>query len=170
MNSTESHYVKINNIFLQNFNNFFSKLRYLNPQSYNVALNPRSTQTKFFPFINIANSQFEWQIARMKRGTGSSLGRCPQRWKPSCKDDEAAKRTLMVSLCSNERSIIILGSLSAVLIKIARLARYLSTSPLYCYFFSTFSPLSIPFANDFRLNIHRITESRVKAVTRPATY
>lgn len=35
---------------------------------------------------------------------------------------EAAKRTLMLSLCHNERSIMILGSLCATLIKIARLA------------------------------------------------
>lgn len=35
---------------------------------------------------------------------------------------EAAKRTLMHSLCRNERSIMILGSLCATLIKIMRLA------------------------------------------------
>lgn len=56
----------------------------------------------------------------------------------SCKDDEPDKRTLMVSLCRNERSIIILGSLYAVLIKIVRLARYLPTSSLYCDLFHAF--------------------------------
>lgn len=69
------------------------------------------------------------------------------------KDDEAAKRTLMVSLCRNERPIIILGSLYAVLIKIARVARYFFPRALYTLYRDLFRA----FASDSRRNVRRVT-------------
>ena len=82
-------------------------------------------------FVNIVNIS----ASSRKNGKGKtqfSHGKVSLEVEPLvAKDDEAAKRTLMVSLCRNERRIIILGSLYAVLIKIARMARYFSTSSLY---------------------------------------
>lgn len=98
--------------------------------------------------IKMLNYSAGNRIARVKWGQGLPSKRHHFRDEtPSRKDDEAAKRTLMVSLCRNERTVIILGSLYAVLIKIVRVARNLSPRKFCALSFAMLFLLSIPFVS-----------------------